>query len=294
MILHDASSQVNGRSYPDCAYDVHAIISGNQNVKMWHLGGFGGYYGLSSGGYSNTFDYTATGNWNTFSTIAPTYAGVPAGSFPPSGRVASGAALLFTTQVFLWFGGKDNTSSTYSNDVYASTNYGVSFNYVTNAPFMARSDFGCLTVPGTNAVLVVAGQYGGNGLGNTLADVWLNNDGQGLVWTLQFGNGTYSPLWAPVQNPALVALYDGQAVVGSGGQQYSTILLNTNGNDQIFMSTSLGASWTVVGLAPWSNRNRNVLVADMQNYVSTALRRTAPRAQHSTAELTPGDRSYRA
>ena len=258
MIYHDAGQWLTYRLYADCAYDVHQAVRKTSGTAMWQLGGF-----TSSYAYINSIDYTSTGSWlNLQEWNKPTYSNVPS-SGTPSGRVAAGAGLL-VNGVFLYFGGKDNASAVYVNDVYSSTNNGQSFTYVGQAQWSPRSDFAYAVMPMTNAVVVLGGMFSATGAatGGAYNDIWMSSDGAGAVWTQVTAAGPFPPF----TDAAFTALYDSSAVNSSYTQQYSTLILYTGGYEAIFKSTNGGSSWTTAA-APWSLRSHAMFVADADNYV---------------------------
>ena len=106
-------------------YDVHASILG-QKARMWQFGGF------VTGSYSfqNSFNFTATGSWannNASTAITPTY--LPSGG-NPTGRVGGGAALLRNGNFMLFEERVTCFPITNWNDVWFSTNNGVTFTFV--------------------------------------------------------------------------------------------------------------------------------------------------------------------
>jgi hypothetical protein len=86
-------------------------------------------------------------------------------------------------------------------------------------------------------------------------------DGKGAVWTLQSGAAP----WAPQQQAAFVAMYDSSSVSSSYSQQYSTLVIYPQYNQQILTSTNQGQTWQVVSDAPWSSRSYARFVADAEN-----------------------------
>ena len=256
MVYHDAGQWLSYRLYADCAYDVHQAVRKNVGLSMWQLGGF-----TSSYSYINSIDFTGTGSWTNLQEFdQPTYSG---GSSTPSGRVASGAAYL-ANGMLLYFGGKDNAATVYTNDIYGSTNNGSSFTYLGLAGFSPRSDFATAVLPMTNTVVVIGGMYSSTGAatGGYFNDVWCSSDGRGGSWAQISAGGPFPPF----TDAAFTALYDGQAVNSSSTQQYSTLVLYTGGYEDIFFSTNLGATWTTQA-APWSFRVHGMFVADADNYL---------------------------
>ena len=279
MIFHDAANQLIYRAYSFWHYDVHAAITRSSNVRMWQFGGFTSYDNPAVPAWSfiPTVDYTATGNWNAYTTFTPTYGSTIStspGYAVTGGKSAAGLALLMNQNLLL-FGGKDSNSTQWTNDVYLSTDNGRTWGLqLYPAPWYARSDMSVAVMPGLNVVVMVGGQGNNPASPNNpnaplqLMDTWFSTDGAGKVWQL----GTSAPIFGLSQDAAFVALYDNSAVNPSNTQQYSTLLINpgviqTAYADGIFSSTDAGKTWNNLGPAPWTQRIRGSFVADMEGYV---------------------------
>ena len=158
-----------------------------------------------------------------------------------------------------YFGGKDNYFGNGANDVYMSTNNGLTFNLVVaNASWPARSDFGFAFFPGTNTVMLAGGSNSGGGA--NLVDIWISTDGMGAVWT----QVTSLPGVGAFADPAMVALYD----ANPPSVPYSTVIIIPVSSSSVWASTNLGTSWTAVGTQPWyPGRQNNELTADADNYL---------------------------
>ena len=280
LVFHDGASQITTqRWYPSCTANVHAHVKARSStVQAWQLGGF---TTDNNWRYIPTTDYSATGTWTTYQTIANiTYAS--SGSYNgtgQSGKAGSGVAYLNSGRLLV-FGGKDSfglSDSTgdigVTNDVFISSNNGQSYTYVTGAPgWSPRSDVSVAVNPGSDYVLMGGGQ--GNPNYANVADFWSTADG-GATWQAKATGATQ---WGPFQDAAMVFMYDNMYAQPStsAGKMYGTLLLNTGiinpalNQDAVWKSTDGGATFIKLGTAPWTQRIRNLFVADMENNVYMA------------------------
>lgn len=234
---------------PSLAYDVHAGITKSAPAKMWQEGGF-----TSSYAYINSLDYSASGNWNNFTTITPYFAGTP----NIIGRVAGGSALTSNGNL-LYFGGKDSNGGSGTNDVWYSTNYGLNFTLaISNASWSARTDFSTAAMPGSRYVFMTGGTSASSNDATSLNDVWYSSDGFGIVWN----QATPAAPYPPFADAAFVALYDSSFVSSTYTQTYSTLVLMVNMQDIVYSSVNGGVNWTIAGYVPWTPRQRAQFVAD--------------------------------
>ena len=124
--------------------------------------------------------------------------------------------------------------------------------------------------PGTDYVLMGGGQT--NPYYLNIADFWSTSNA-GQTWQAM---ATGTSQWGPFQDAAMVFMYDNTAAQGIAGKPYGTLLLNTGiinpalNQDAIWQSLDGGATFTKLGIAPWSQRLRNNFVADMENNVYMA------------------------
>ena len=261
LIAHDAAQQLTPRPYADCAYDVHQAVRQTSNFSMWSMGGFDLNYNFAS-----SIDYTSTGSWSNIRVFQqPTYSGMPAGTPTPSGRVAAGVAYLSNGQL-LYFGGKVYSATApnnllYDSAVYKSQDNGQSFTYVTTAPWVGRSDFATAVLPMTNTVVIVGGMYSATSAnnGNPLNDVWSSSDGNGAQWTQSTGAGPFPQF----TDAAIVALYD---AVGTNAATILLYVATYESTQNLWATTNLGQSWSVIAAVPWSYRQKADFVADADNY----------------------------
>ena len=284
LVFHDGASQIlTQRWYPDCTYDNHAAIKRSSVVKAWQMGGF---TTDNTWQYIPTTDFSSTGTWNVYTTIANiSYKSSPSAGYNgtgQSGKVGAGVAYLSSGKLLL-FGGKDsygayNTNTGLigvTNDVFVSADNGQTFTYVTGAPgWSVRSDMSVACNPGTDYVLMGGGQSNPNYI--NVADFWSTADA-GNTWVAR-AVGTAANQWGPFQDAAMVFMYDNSASQPSvyPNKLYGTLLLNTGvinpalNQDAIWQSTDGGATFQKLGIAPWSQRLRNNFVADMENNVYMA------------------------
>ena len=146
------------------------------------------------------------------------------------------------------------------NDVWSSLDGGRTFSVATAAAaWTARADLAVAFFPGTNIVMIAGGAN--TGVGGTLNDSYVCQDGVGAVWTAA------SPLpTAAFSDAGMVALYD----AASNPSGYSTVILAESSTSTIFASTTLGQSWQSVATQPWTSRYALTLTADADNFIYAA------------------------
>ena len=281
LVFHDGASQIlTQRWYADCTYDNHAAIKRSSTVKAWQLGGF---TTDNNWNYIPTTDYSSTGTWNTYQTIVNITYGSNSGAgyngATQSGKVGAGVAYLSSGKLLL-FGGKDSFGAYnantgligVTNDVFISGDNGQSFTYVTGNPgWSVRADMSVACNPGTDYVIMGGGQSNPNYL--NVADMW-STANQGATWQAR-ATGSQ---WGGFQDAAMVFMYDNSAAQPSlyPNKQYGTLLLNTGvinpalNQDAVWSSSDGGATFRQLSIAPWSQRLRNIFVADMENNVYMA------------------------
>jgi hypothetical protein len=242
VVFHSPANLLLPRSYPDCAYDVHALGRKSSSPSMWQLGGW-----TSTGAFSNTIEFSNSSVWSTFTAIIPVTTN--GGSVPS--RTAAGAGYL-NNGVLLWFGGKESVSFTWMNDVWSSTNGGATFTLATGqAPWRNRSDISVAVMPNSNNIVIIGGQASTGGLN----DCWLSSDGAGVLWTQR----TTTPPFPPFQDAAFVSMYDGTSTA------FATLVLYTGQNANVWSSTDAGSTWQPIAFAPWYIRQSAQFVADADN-----------------------------
>ena len=256
------------RQYSSCAYDVHSLVNHPSTPAQFALGGWD-----QNGNALSTFDRVNGSAFSSYAYIFAFNAGAQQANLIP-GRGAGGSGLL-SNGALLWFGGKTNplSSSTtvFANDVWLTTNPSWPSNTwppppwsqsTAAAPWAARSDMTVAVLPGTTCLLMVGGSSATAGAMN---DVWQTCDGAGAVWTQQ----TASPLFQPLTDGAMVALYDGQLTGGS--QSTATVLLYPSTypayGQSIYSSTNAGVSWSFLSDAPWSSRFTAAFISDAESNV---------------------------
>ena len=269
MNFNGPSSLMPNRLYPECAYDVHAVLSGGSSPMTYALGGTDpNFIALPS------IDRFSGSNTANFQTVTPVFnLGYARSSLS---RWAAGAAVLSNGNL-LWFAGK-LVNFNMANDVWYSSDMGSSFQMGSEAaPWMARSDLGVAAVPGTNCVLLTSGAN----WSNNFNDVWTSCDGYGYNWTMQTAAAPWPltssfTLFAGLNNaaavsdgvtytssnPAVVALYDAG---GTATAPTNTILLYTASDNMVRTSKNLGATWTAGVEAVWPARVTAKFVADSSN-----------------------------
>ena len=241
------SSLMPQRWYPDCGYDVHAVLKG-QTPTSYAMGGTDpNYISLP------TLDRFSGSSINQFQTIYPVMNNGYARS--SNSRWAAGVAVLNNGNV-LWFGGK-SVSFVILNDVWYSADQANTFNQSAVAPWPPRSDMGVAVVPGTNCVLVAMG----SNYGTLYNDLWSSCDGYGAVW--QQRNPAMP--WPQAQNPSVVALYS--SGTPDQANPTNTILLYTSATQYIYSSSNMGQTWSAGVEAPWAPRSTAKLLADTSNNV---------------------------
>ena len=252
VVFNSPTVLLTYRQYPTCAYNVHQLTSHPSAPAQYILGGWD-----QNNNVLSTYDYVQGSSYSSYQYVNSW----GRRNQPPSGRTAAGAAVLSNGNL-LWFGGKTNSESaanTFVNDVWyestPSNGNGVWTLATAAAPWYARSDMSVAAMPGTNCVVIIGGTQLS---GASFNDVWASCDGYGQTWTLQ-GTGA----WYPVQQGALVALFDGTAVGGS--QANSTLIYYPAYNQLIYTSTNGGVTWTTLGVAPWSYRTTAKFIADAES-----------------------------
>jgi hypothetical protein len=201
------------RRYPSCAFDIHTNAS---MPRMFYTAG----QNNTNTTALNRDSFMSVDGWQTPGGV--TY-------FPPQTiintgapfvlRRAGGMAYLANGNLVL-FGGKtvsaDGTDgNVYVDMVYYSDDYGRSWWQSTNdAAWTVRSDFASCAMPGTNRIVMCAGQVP-NGA-NT--ECWTSTDGTGRDWTLQ-STGQF----VGFQSGTCVGLYD--STLFGGPNPNSTLVL---------------------------------------------------------------------
>ena len=252
-----AASIIPRRTYPACAYNVHAPA--NALPAMWMLGGEVNYTNQI---LTNDVWYSTDGFNQDAHQIQPTSLLNAPGNFT---HRRAGTAVYLANQNLLWFGGKtddpSNANSGQMNSVYYSTDQGYTWSSTT-AAWSPRSDIAACVAPLTNTVFMVGGQVPS---GADAADSWINTDGIGAVWTL--ANSSATP-WAPFQSGACAFFYDSSLTNSSFSAAVATLMLLDN-DGAFYLSTNYGSTFSSGQFGPWfvsgGSRNFMNLLIDHDN-----------------------------
>jgi hypothetical protein len=165
-------------------------------------------------------------------------AGWSARESPSSVAMPDGSILLM--------GGEDG-SGNFKNDVWRSTDNGVTWTQMTpSAKWAARAYQSSVVMPDSSIILM----GGKDGSGNLKNDVWQSTD-NGVTWTQMTSNAGWSPRWTH----SSVVMPD-SSIILMGGRE-----LSGDKND-VWRSTDNGATWNqMTANAGWSARMQHSSVA---------------------------------
>jgi PKD repeat protein len=160
-------------------------------------------------------------------------------SAPWSGRMSHSSVVMPNGDIVL-MGGWDGSGTPLKNDVWLSTDKGVTWTQQTpNAGWTPREGQSTVVMPNGHIVLM-----GGSDSGGATHDVWMSNN-EGVSWTQQTANAW----WSARYGQSSVVMPNGDIVLMGGSDDPYTR------NNDVWRSTDEGVSWTYVNLyADWFKR----------------------------------------